>query len=123
MTIGNPINRIDGKLKVTGSARYAADFAVGTPLYAELVTSTIGLGRVTGVDDSAARQVPGVREVYSHANPLPVDAADFFGMGGRAQQSWQPFAEPDGGMARRLYLGAAELGSEDARRGAARLEE
>ncbi len=34
-----------------------------------------------------------------------------------------PFAEPDGGMARRLYLGAAELGSEDARRAAARLEE
>ncbi|RYH02620.1 xanthine dehydrogenase family protein molybdopterin-binding subunit [Salipiger sp. IMCC34102] len=95
MSIGNPVHRIDGKLKVTGSANYAADFSVGTPLYAELVTSTVGLGRVTSIDDSAARAVPGVRAVYSHANPLPVDAADFFGAGGRAQQSWRPFESAD----------------------------
>ncbi len=96
MTIGAPINRIDGRLKVTGDARYAADFAVPKPLYGHLVTSTVGLGRITGVDDAAARQVAGVRAVYHHANPLPIEEASaFFGSGGRSQQSWQPFAEPD----------------------------
>lgn len=95
MTIGQPLNRIDGRLKVTGDARYAADFSVGTPLYAELVTASIGLGRVTSIDDSVARRVPGVRAIYSHANPLPVENAAFFGAGGRAQQSWQPFEEAD----------------------------
>ncbi|MGR3198629.1 MAG: xanthine dehydrogenase family protein molybdopterin-binding subunit [Paracoccus sp. (in: a-proteobacteria)] len=96
MTIGAPIDRIDGRLKVTGAARYAADFAVPNPLYGHLVTSTIGLGRITGIDDAAARKVPGVRAIYHHANPLPIaETSAFFGAGGRSQQSWQPFAEPD----------------------------
>ncbi|SFQ08700.1 xanthine dehydrogenase family protein molybdopterin-binding subunit [Tranquillimonas alkanivorans] len=96
MTIGAPVNRIDGRLKVTGDARYAADYAVPKPLYGHLVTSTIGLGTITGIDDAAARAVPGVRAIYHHANPLPVaEASAFFGTGGRSQQSWQPFARPD----------------------------
>ncbi len=45
--IGKPVDRIEGRLKVTGQARYAADFAVANPLYAHLVTSTIGVGRIT----------------------------------------------------------------------------
>ncbi len=67
--IGNPHDRIDGRLKVTGDARYAADFAVPNPLYGHLVISTIGRGRITGVDDAAARAVPGVRAIYTHREP------------------------------------------------------
>ena len=53
--IGQPHDRIDGRLKVTGEARYGADFAVPNPLYGHLVVSTIGRGRITSVDDEAAR--------------------------------------------------------------------
>ncbi len=94
--IGKPHDRIDGRLKVTGAARYAADFAVPNPLYAHLVISTVGKGRITGIDDEAARAVPGVREIYTHANQPDLKAAGFFGAGkGQAQQGWRPLAGPD----------------------------
>ncbi len=94
--IGAPHDRIEGRLKVTGAARYAADFAVPKPLHAHLVISTIGRGRVTAVHDRAARAVPGVVAVYTHENRPSVTAAGFFGGGaGQAQQSWRPLETPD----------------------------
>ncbi|WP_375261922.1 xanthine dehydrogenase family protein molybdopterin-binding subunit [Palleronia sp.] len=94
--IGNPHDRIDGRIKVTGDARYAADFAVPNPLYGHLVISTIGKGRITGIDDRAARAVPGVRAIYTHLNQPNLQPAGFFGSGqGQAQQSWRPLAGPD----------------------------
>ena len=69
--IGKPIDRVDGRLKVTGKARYAAEFPVKNPAYAALVRSTVSYGVITGVDASAAEAVPGVLGVYSHAKPLP----------------------------------------------------
>lgn len=87
-------DRLDGRLKVTGEARYAADFVVPNPLYAHLVTATIGRGRITGIDESAARTVPGVVEVYTHRNAPQLRAAGFFGAGaGQSQQSWRPLAD------------------------------
>ncbi|MCQ0986963.1 xanthine dehydrogenase family protein molybdopterin-binding subunit [Jiella marina] len=118
--VGAAISRVDGPLKVTGQARYAADFAVPNPLYAHLVISTIGKGRITGIDDQAARQVKGVREIYSHANKLDEGSAKFFAAGGQAQQSWEPFAEPDvrfygetiGLVVAETILGAREAAAE-----------
>lgn len=95
-SIGAPRDRIDGRLKVTGDARYAADFAVPNPLYGHLVVATVGKGRITGVDEAAARAVAGVREIYTHLNQPGLDPAGFFGAGkGQAQQSWRPLAGPD----------------------------
>ena len=48
--IGKPHDRIDGRLKVTGDARYSLDFALPNALHSELVLATIGRGRVTGFD-------------------------------------------------------------------------
>ncbi len=94
--IGKPHDRIDGRLKVTGAARYAADFAVPNPLYAHLVVSTVGKGRIAGIDEAAARAVPGVREIYTHRNQPDLQPAGFFGAGaGQAQQGWRPLAGPD----------------------------
>ncbi|MEZ5818748.1 MAG: xanthine dehydrogenase family protein molybdopterin-binding subunit [Hyphomicrobiaceae bacterium] len=94
--IGTARNRIDGRSKVTGTARYCADFAVPNPLYAQLVVSTVGKGHITAVDDKAARSVPGVRAIYTHLNSLGVRPAGFFGSGqGQAQQSWRPLSGPD----------------------------
>lgn len=93
--IGNPHDRIDGRLKVTGDARYAADFAVPNPLYGHLVVATVGKGRITAIDDRAARAVPGVRAIYTHLNRPKIAPAGFFGAGkGPAQQSWRPLEGP-----------------------------
>ncbi|MCA1424732.1 MULTISPECIES: xanthine dehydrogenase family protein molybdopterin-binding subunit [Bradyrhizobium] len=66
--IGQPLPRVDGRAKVTGSARYAADFNQPGQAYAVIVSATIGLGRVTGVDSAAVEKMPGVLAVLSHLN-------------------------------------------------------
>jgi xanthine dehydrogenase YagR molybdenum-binding subunit len=66
--IGRATDRIDGPLKVTGAARYAADAPVEHPLFAVLVQSTISLGCVRTIDEGAARAIDGVVEVLSHRN-------------------------------------------------------
>ncbi|PWE79825.1 acylaldehyde oxidase [Bradyrhizobium sp. SUTN9-2] len=66
--IGQPLPRVDGRAKVTGSARYAADFNQPGQAYAVIVSATIGLGQVTGVDSAAVEKMPGVLAVLSHLN-------------------------------------------------------
>src|SRR6185436_4933902 len=66
--IGQPIDRIDGKAKVTGAARYAGDMRAEHPAYGVIVTSTIGRGTITKVDAKEAQQAPGVLLVMSHEN-------------------------------------------------------
>jgi xanthine dehydrogenase YagR molybdenum-binding subunit len=48
--MGKPEPRIDGRLKVTGEARYGSDFPVANPAYAFLVTSAIAKGRITAMN-------------------------------------------------------------------------
>lgn len=64
------IVRVDGRLKVTGAATYAADTKIDRLSYGYLVTSTIGLGTVTSMDTTAARKSPGVLAVYTPFDPL-----------------------------------------------------
>ena len=67
--IGTPTMRIDGRAKVTGEARYGSDFDGGRqPAHAALATSRIARGRITRLDDTAARQVPGVIEILTYRN-------------------------------------------------------
>jgi xanthine dehydrogenase YagR molybdenum-binding subunit len=73
--IGQPLTRRDGFLKVTGQARYAADNHPPGLLYAVLAVSSIARGRVTYLDEVAAKEHPGVVEVMTPANrpPLALD--------------------------------------------------
>jgi xanthine dehydrogenase YagR molybdenum-binding subunit len=67
--IGQPINRIDGPLKVSGQATYAYEhWDVGQPLYGFIAGATIGKGRVTNIDTTRAEQAPGVHLVMTHRN-------------------------------------------------------
>jgi xanthine dehydrogenase YagR molybdenum-binding subunit len=66
--IGQPIDRVDGRLKVTGRATYAAEFAVPDVVHAVLVQSTIGAGLVTGFDLTAAQSLPGVLIIITPQN-------------------------------------------------------
>jgi xanthine dehydrogenase YagR molybdenum-binding subunit len=66
--IGTGTSRIDGVAKVTGAAKYAAEFNAPGLLYGSIVTSTITKGRITGIDARAAKRINGVIDVLTHAN-------------------------------------------------------
>jgi xanthine dehydrogenase YagR molybdenum-binding subunit len=66
--IGQPLTRREGILKVTGSARYAADNHPPGMLFAVLAVSSIARGRVASLDVAAAKAHPGVVDVMTPAN-------------------------------------------------------
>ena len=66
--VTQPLDRTDGPLKVTGEARYAAEFQLPRLAHAVMVQSTIAKGTITALDASAAQKVPGVLLVLSHLN-------------------------------------------------------
>ena len=67
-SIGQPLTRRDGVLKVTGKARYAADNHPPGMLHAVLAVSSIARGRVAALDVAAAKCHPGVVEVMTPQN-------------------------------------------------------
>jgi len=67
--VGKPLDRIDGRLKVTGAARYAYETRDLTrPAYGFIVTAGIAKGRILKLDTSAAKASPGVLLVMTHEN-------------------------------------------------------
>jgi len=66
--IGSPVARVDGHLKVTGKARYAAEFNQPRQVYGVIVGATVGLGRVRNIDEASVARLPGVLAVVSHKN-------------------------------------------------------
>ena len=66
--IGAPVTRVDGPLKVTGGARYAAEVRPEGLLYAATADSTIPAGRIASIDTGAAGRAPGVIAVLTHLN-------------------------------------------------------
>ncbi|UWZ83681.1 xanthine dehydrogenase family protein molybdopterin-binding subunit [Occallatibacter riparius] len=70
--IGKATPRIDGPLKTTGAAEYSADFHFDRMVHAVPVSATIGNGRITKLDTSAAESMPGVLLVLHHGNIGPL---------------------------------------------------
>ena len=68
VSVGSPHPRVDGRRKVTGDASYAADHPVDGVVHAVIVDSTVGRGRITGIDDRAALAQDGVLAVLTHLN-------------------------------------------------------
>src|SRR5215467_15238899 len=66
--VGQPLDRIDGPKKVTGTATYAYEHAVDDVTYAFPVQSTIAKGRIVSIDTGAAQAIPGVITVLTHQN-------------------------------------------------------
>ncbi len=66
--LGKALDRVDGKLKVTGQARYAGEYPETGLLHGSVVSSTIARGRVTHIDITEALRVPGVLMVLDHKN-------------------------------------------------------
>ena len=63
--IGKPLRRIDGRAKVTGQARYAAEFNQKGQVYAVIVSATAGLGRIAAIEaDEVARIWPEATQLW-----------------------------------------------------------
>jgi len=66
--VGASVRRTDGRIKVTGKARYAADHPVEGVVHAVAIQSTIARGRITAVDSSLAENAPGFLAIIHHGN-------------------------------------------------------
>jgi xanthine dehydrogenase YagR molybdenum-binding subunit len=68
--IGEPQDRVDGRLKVSGKAVYSGDRRPDNLAYGYLLTSTIASGSIQAMDTSAAEHAPGVIAVFTPFNPI-----------------------------------------------------
>ncbi|MGW4467392.1 xanthine dehydrogenase family protein molybdopterin-binding subunit [Micromonospora sp. NPDC004704] len=66
--LGDPVDRVDGPLKVSGAAPYPSDVSYPGMAYAALVQSTIGAGTINRIDAAEATAVPGVLTVITYEN-------------------------------------------------------
>jgi xanthine dehydrogenase YagR molybdenum-binding subunit len=67
--VGKPLDRVDGRLKVTGGARYSYEVLQGPgTAYGYVVQASIGKGRIKSIDTRAAEKSPGVVLVLTHRN-------------------------------------------------------
>ena len=82
--VGRPLDRVDGPLKVTGRARYSAEFPEPYLAYGVLVRSTVGRGRIKSIDTKAAEQSPGVLAVLTHENAPRLKKSRAFNPGEQA---------------------------------------
>jgi CO/xanthine dehydrogenase Mo-binding subunit len=94
--IGTATSRVDGFAKVTGSAKYAAEYNVPGLAHASVVCATIARGRIIRIDTSAALRAEGVITVLTHENRPPMADSD---------QAYKDNVAPEGSPFRPLYDG------------------
>lgn len=75
---GDDLPRIDGHAKVTGAARYAAEYLTHDMTYGVVVNATVAKGRIKALHIAEARAVPGVLEVLTHLNRPKIRKLDLF---------------------------------------------
>ncbi|MES3152866.1 aldehyde oxidoreductase molybdenum-binding subunit PaoC [Sphingomonas faeni] len=68
--LGQPHDRVDGKLKTTGTAHYAYERNDAAPnaAYGYILGSAIAKGRIESIDDADAKAAPGVLAVVTYQN-------------------------------------------------------
>jgi xanthine dehydrogenase YagR molybdenum-binding subunit len=64
--LGKPTSRVEGRAKVTGAAKYAAEYNVGGLAHGCVVSSTIAKGRIGRIHTADALAVDGVLDVFTH---------------------------------------------------------
>jgi xanthine dehydrogenase YagR molybdenum-binding subunit len=66
--VGKPLDRVDGRAKVSGGARYAYEMKQDNVLYGFVVEASIGKGTIRSIDTRAAEKAPGVVQVLTYRN-------------------------------------------------------
>lgn len=77
--IGKPLDRVDGRLKVTGEAPYTADVPIENLTYGVIFQSAIANGKIIHIDTSAAAAVPGVIDIVTYDQTPSLVKIPFFG--------------------------------------------
>jgi xanthine dehydrogenase YagR molybdenum-binding subunit len=73
---GKPISRVEGRAKVTGAAKYAAEYNVPGLAHGFVVSATIARGRIKHIDIADAMAVEGVIAVFTHAHRPKLASSD-----------------------------------------------
>ena len=71
-SVGKPIDRVDGHVKTSGQAQFAAEFPYPDIAYAVMTHATVSRGRITSIDTTAATATRGVLTVLTHENAPPL---------------------------------------------------
>jgi len=98
--IGKPLDRVDGRLKVTGGADYTADVAIENLTYGVIFQSAIAKGKVIQIDTSAAVIAPGVVDIITYEQTPSLIKIPFF-----SPQQPQPTEKDDN-----IYYDGQHLG-------------
>ena len=72
-SIGVPHDRVDGRLKITGAAKYSAEWSLPGMVYGYLVLSSVASGRIVAVDTASAAKQAGVLAILTPSNAPRVD--------------------------------------------------
>jgi xanthine dehydrogenase YagR molybdenum-binding subunit len=94
-SVGKPVSRLDGTLKVRGKARFVAEVTLDGMLYGALVHSTIARGRIVTLDTSEAERAPGVSLVMTYRNAPRMKAPQAFLEGSGVAGSNLPIMQDD----------------------------
>jgi xanthine dehydrogenase YagR molybdenum-binding subunit len=85
------LDRVDGKQKVTGAAKYSADHVLPGLTYAVLVESTIAKGQIKNIDTKKAERAPGVLAVIYHGNAPKIPGYETGGNPAKPPTGGEPF--------------------------------
>ncbi|MBV9810793.1 MAG: xanthine dehydrogenase family protein molybdopterin-binding subunit [Solirubrobacterales bacterium] len=66
--IGAAVDRVEGRAKVTGQAKYAYEYRQDAVAYAAILQSTVAKGAVRTVEAASVLELPGVHAVLWHDN-------------------------------------------------------
>src|SRR5207248_1013052 len=77
-----PISRLNGPDKVTGAARFSAEYPVTGLKHAELAYSTVPKGTIQAINTAAAERASGVLKVLTHLNAPKMKVPREFSAGG-----------------------------------------
>jgi xanthine dehydrogenase YagR molybdenum-binding subunit len=73
--ISKPLDRVDGPKKVTGTATYAAEYAIENIAHGVLVSATKGHAKIKAIDADAVKAIPGVIDVIDYDSFIRKGAA------------------------------------------------
>ena len=95
--VGKSVERTDGRVKVTGSARYAGDLVAPGMLHGKILRSPLAHAKILNIDTSRAKALPGVMAVITGKDfpgipfgtrpdirdqiPMPITKVHHFGEG------------------------------------------
>lgn len=91
--IGEPLDRVDGRLKVTGKAIYSGDRHPDNLAYGYLLTSTVANGSILAMDTSAAEHAPGVIAIFTPFNPIKLYRPLGPGEGASSGEAFSPLQD------------------------------